>query len=304
FYTLKYFIDHAPLNVSDKISFILGTLPKRNAELTIPNKGKVSLSDIPTWVEKTNSGDYKIYLLAQPMQKLFLDDPDKVYLFLYQLLFNAIGEIAVMKHIAGVEIIKKPRREESIRLSELANYLKSEGIELDQDPTSLLTNTTVYELEPSEKEKTVLHMDIKRGESQCYELPRDYFDKEEGNIDKLQAAGATAGFIIYHLDSFKGPNREQDIEDFHKEFVKAIVEGAGKDTVKIIGHAKGEKAGYIDLIAWDLMPIMETASEFLAKENKVRAGFHVFRRQGDVMGLCRGELAENKPKVGNPNESQ
>ncbi|MCD8340303.1 MAG: hypothetical protein LUC43_08950 [Burkholderiales bacterium] len=298
-YATDYFLKHKPAEFSEKFKFVLGTPANPDGEMQFPD-WSVKQNEVSTWIEKLDSGKYKIYLYKDGLKKLLPSDQRLATMVLDQIVFTAIGEIPAMRYVDGIELLDSPRQEASFLLSDLANRLNEQGVDLDNNPDIILQNFIPYTRTPDESEDAIIRGDIKTGLSRCMQLVNDYDQGKSENVDLLQADGATAGFFMFFIDPFRGPDEEKKIKQFQEEFIKAIEEKAGKEAFELIGTAIGTKAGYIDFMAWNLKAVLDTAKEFLQNSKKAHAGFHVLRREGEVIGLYDGPLGAQEAKAEKP----
>lgn len=149
-----------------------------------------------------------------------------------------------------------------------------------------------YPFRPIRDREADWRIDTVRGRTACPELLRGYFETNDGPDDAARRDGIAPGFFAWRLDEFAEEDRDGASARFREELKRHLAEKAGETAVAFIGEADGLYTGYLDILAWDLKPVMEAAEAFF-KEKGFRQGyFHTFRRRIGTAWLLKTEMPQ------------
>ena len=289
-FSLIYFKRMAPEKVYDHWNIIVGRQSNGNEinafEIRI-GENSVSTEDINIWTD-WHDGYVDLEIFCENLIPLIDADKGQAYQLLYILLDQSVGELAEMKYISRIDFIESPRKEESLNLSGLLEdfleHLKTSRDEL-LDVERYVELYSAYSMQPDEKSIDGLRKDVFSGSSCCIPIINDFYNGDTYIIDSLEEDGITSGYIFYPLDWATGSDRAVKILDFRDSLIEQIEQTCGKECFEFIGGSTGVNFGYIDFIAYDLKPVIDTMIE-LFKKSKVRwATYHSFRKDVDAVTI-------------------
>ncbi len=287
-FQLAYFRRQAPKELLDRWNILVGRPRSRNFGLQMFGQ-ELTLADVHTWVEKTENGGVTLRVYCEKLLFLKKENENQVYSILYILLDQALGELAAMRYVDGLEILDAPGAGEGIRLDRLAEYVATEidpeGWASSVDPEAACGRYAAYRGNPSQEEDWPLRADVYAGATCCLPILSGYFQGDNYYMDRLQQDGVVPGFFYYPLD---GVNRK-DILELRDQLENAIWGRAGAEAVIFTGGATGTTLGYLDFIAWDLKVLLDSAVEVFASASVAWAAFHIFRVDADGIALKRNE---------------
>lgn len=295
-FQLVYFRRHAPEALLERWNILVGRQPSHGFGLRFLEQ-EISGSDVQAWVEtrwdKPENTRISLTLFCEKLQPLLREDEDKAWWLLSILLDQVLGEIPAMERIDGFNVVDTPKTEDGILLEMLPQTLESMGLNLDCDPDRILEEGySVYEMEPDEDPDADWRMDVFAGVTRCPAIINEYLSGESDIMNAFHRDGAVPGFFYYPLDGFhEEEGRSSKVLDFRDAVEAAVLEAAGDDAVTFLGGASGRFCGYLDFIAWDLIPVLDAARAFFSASRLEWASFHTFRR--DVGAIL---LADNSPK--------
>ncbi len=281
---LVYFQKHVPAELLSRWNILVGRRPSSSGFELEAFGQRISAADVRIWVSKAEDKPedhmVSLALYCEKLAQMKLDDGDRVAWLLSILLDQVIGEIPVMALVDGFEVLDVPRDEQSVSLDELTAFLEQMGLDLSWDANRLMENGyLIYEGKAQEATDADLRLDVFAGGTRCPSLLREYLNDESGTMDAFHRDGVTAGFLYYPLDGFsEAEDRGQAILDFRDRLEAGIQKEAGEACVTFIGGASGLYHGYLDFIAWDLLPVLDAAVKVFDDESMDWAAFHVFRR--------------------------
>ena len=291
-FPLVYFRAHAPRSVLERWNIWVGRQPSPGFSLRA-GEDEVRPEEVQVWAERQENGQVDLTLFCEKLLPLLREDGDRAWWLLSTLTDQVLGEVNVIAHVGGFEVAEARRDTPAVSLAELPRTLKDLGLTDYRDGADYLENCYLtYKLDPVEDPDADWRLDVYAGSTRLPALINDYMRAESDTVDAYHADGIAAGFLIYPLDSFTGEDRAQKIMDFRDALEKAVTEQAGEDAVAFLGGATGLYNGYLDLIAWDLLPALQAARAFLEDSGIPRASFHTFRR--NVGGV---DLVEKAPEV-------
>ncbi len=293
-FPLVYFKAHAPQSVLEHWNIWVGRQPSADFSLR-SEEDEVRPEDVQVWAERQENGQLALTVFCEKLLPLQREDMERAWWLLSTLTDHVLGEINAIAHISGFALAEDPQGEEAVSLAELPQLLKDLGLTDYRDGADYLEYSYLsYELEPVEDPDADWRADIFAGSTRLPALINDYIKAESGTVDAYHADGVAAGFFVYPLDSFTGADRAKKIMDFRDALQEAVTEKAGKDAVTFLGGATGLYGGYLDFLAWDLMPVLQAARDFLEGSGVAWAQFHAFRR--DVGGVDLVAV-EDEPQV-------
>lgn len=287
-FQLAYFQKRAPEELLDRWNILVGRT--RSARFVLKMFGQeIALSDVQVWVEKLEGGGVELRLYCEKLLPVLREDENKAYNMIYILLDQALGELAAMRYVDGLELLAESKPDGFIPLNWLAGYLASEvdpeGWEQASNPELASQRYTAYQGDPVDGGDWTPRQDVYAGITCCTPLIRCYFQGEDSLVDQLHRDGVVAGFFYYPLDGVD----KKAVLDLRDQLEETIEAKAGEDAVLFTGGATGVDNGYLDFIAWDLKAVLDAAAEAFAAAPVAWAGFHTFRLSARGVALKRSE---------------
>lgn len=282
-FEIEYFYRQAPAIARERWRIEIGRPATSNLLLQIHDQ-TVATHDIEVWVRQKNERSVELAIYSEKVLALFAQHEEQVWWMLSTFLDHALGEIAHMRFIEGIEILREHPKEPSVNLTQLRSDLIARDIDLAATAATYLNIALPYRLTPQPHATNVWRLDITQGVSQCAPLINGYLENNNDPIDELHANGAVAGFIALPLEHL--PNPDEELMDW--------VHGVHQIDARVLtvtGHAKGLTHGYIDFIAWDFQEALERLQSLFKLSDFERVLFHSFRRQ------CQGVVLVSNPPV-------
>ena len=297
-FPLVYFRTHAPKPVLEHWNIWVGRQPSADFSLR-SGEDEVRPEDVQVWTEQQENGQVALAVYCEKLLPLQREDGERAWWLLSTLTDHVLGEINAIAHIGAFDLLDAPKKGPvpipAVSLAELPQTLKNLGLTDYRDGGDYLEHSDLsYELEPNEDPDADWRADIFAGSTRLPALINDYMKAEGDIVDAYHADGVAAGFFVYPLDSFTGEDRAKQIVDFRDALQEAVTEKAGEDAVTFLGGATGLYGGYLDFLAWDLMPVLQAAKTIFEDSSVAWAQFHVFRR--DVGGVDLVAV-EDEPQV-------
>lgn len=298
-FKLVYFKNHAPEAVAKNWDILVGRQPAPGFELRMLDQC-ISTKDVFVWAEDLGERRIGLNVYCEKLADLLKEGgdgakdggsgfgEDQAYSILAILLDQAIGEISAIGYVEYLELLDVPRDGEYIRLSELAEYIRTQidpqrkGVPLTAD--ELCQWYTAYSQKPTEEEDYIPREDIFAGATCCLPLVSSYYRGDDAAMEDFHMDGAVPGFFFYPLD---GIPKEQ-VLNLRDRMEQELIREA-EDAVTFIGGATGVGYGYLDFIAWDLSELLDTAVKVFAGMPVEEAFFHTFRVNVGSVCLKRGE---------------
>ena len=107
---------------------------------------------------------------------------------------QVMGEIPHMRYIDSFDVLEEPKKEPSLRMSQLPDKLHEKGLELSTDPEAFLETYISYQMKPNEDPESDWRLDVIVGFTCCAALINGYLNADNDFMDDLHADGAAAGF--------------------------------------------------------------------------------------------------------------
>ncbi len=275
-FQMVYFQQHAPKQLLEQWNIKVGRTRTSNFGLRMYNQD-ISLEDVQVWAKKTEDNGLGLELYCKKLAPMMEDMEDQVYNMICILLDQALGELAAMRYVDYLDVLKAPAEGPSIPLNELADFVAAEvdpeGWPQANDPELAGQRYTAYEGKPSEEEDWPLRYDVFVGVTCCVPILKGYLRGEDFCMDRLHRDGVVPGFFYYPLDGVD----KKEILDLRDQLEQAIQARCGEGVVTFTGGATGTTLGYLDFIAWDLKVLLDAAVEVFAGAPMEWAAFHTFR---------------------------
>lgn len=277
-FELVYFQNHAPSEVLAHWNVVVGRQTCGRIGLRTEDEWELNADDVQIWVEPRGEHSFTISTYCEKLLPMLGEEEGRAWWLISTLTDQTLGEISHMRYIDGFDVLREPKSEPSILLSELPSKLAETGIELSADPQALLDSYIGYEMQPDEDPEADWRLDVMAGSTCCPQLINGYLNSDDVYVDNLHSDGAVAGFLGYPLESLRDNGSAQKIFDFRDSLEAALTSGDGTEILTLTGSATGLYCGYVDFIAWDIKAVLERAHEFFEHSEIPWANFHTFRR--------------------------
>lgn len=291
-FPLVYFKNHAPKEVAEHWNILVGRQAHTEnlGACAIRMYGEeVGVEDLKVWLNWAED-EVKLFVYSSKFLPLLKDEDRRgeAYWISYILLDYAIGELAEMKYISGMELLDAPFAEEALSLERLLpifmDKLSLSREELS-DPNRYCGLYSAYRMEPDRDATDGLRKDVFAGSGCFIPILNDFWNGESRIIDTFQRDGIETGYFCYPLYGFEGENRGEQILDFRDNVVARLEEKIGADSFTYIGGASGIYYGYIDFIAWDSEAVIDGAISIFKETGIDWVMYHSFRQDVDGVTL-------------------
>ncbi len=289
-FALNYFQKKAPESVLQYWNILIGRQSHgqnmENYQLRI-NDNTVCAGNIQLWTAWENQ-KAKVCLYCKDLVPLLSERENEAYWFAYVMLDYAVGELAEMKYIDELEILRAPYGQPALTLVQLMpHFMQQLDLSRDElfDANRYCELYCGYQMKPDEASQDGLRTDVFAGSSCFVYLLNEFYSGENRIMDTFQADGIAAGYFCFPLYGFEGDNRGAQILDFRDDAAEMIEKTAGQDSFTYIGGASGINYGYLDFIAWDLNTVLDAAVSVFEKSGIDHVMFHSFRRDSDSITL-------------------
>lgn len=299
-YKLVYFQQQMPSDMLNNWNIIVGREASKGFSLRAFDKN-ISAEDVQVWAQiadKDNPTQVDLEFYCEKLVHMLEEDEGRLWWIIANLVDQSIGEIVAMKVIQGFQILKEPKEEKGILLSDLNVELENLDITLSNDAKQFIErNYSAYQMKPVDSKDADLRFDVYTGVTRCPSLINEYLCNESNIVDTLHQDGAFAGFFYYPLANFENEESSEEyskkILDFRDMLEEKMLEKAGSERVTFLGGATGISYGYLDFIAWDIRELCAIAQEVFFYETSLPwANVHSLRR--DVKGFNIMDHEENE----------
>ncbi len=236
--------------------------------------GEVILSEETFfWAEKGRGPYIELAVYNERLMKHWQQHARGVRWMLGNMVDLAIGEAAAMRYVSRFDVLTEPR-EGGTTVDRLCDTMRGLGFDMDGDHLNTLINgLRGYRMRPVVGAAVPLRGDIKTGQTRLPGLPNGWITGDGATFDEFARDGVAAGFLCWPIDGL-GDSAQR----FRHELAAFLQREAGPDAFAYMGGAEGLTHGYLDLLAWDLDPVLQAAGAFFRQAG--RQGRYVpFRRQ-------------------------
>ncbi|MCD8339712.1 MAG: hypothetical protein LUC43_05880 [Burkholderiales bacterium] len=289
----QYFKEHCPTTLLDTWDIIVGQPPSLLEDAIVIDSNN-DYENANIWVGEETFGVFPLDFFSQgtviPKKRLpnkkEVDSVAKFAALSSVFLEDLLGEIAFIKCIRINRFFTKPLDKPSLSFRDMPGFLLKNGIDIHANAKDLLNKEIEYRRTPTIKNKrSIAREDIIYGKTICGKILKDFEDWNETEINKLEADGATAGYIYYGYDHIEDPKKEEKITEFRKFVKKSLMEKFSESELKIIGDAHGEQNDYIDIVLWNPNKVFESLRLLFETLPVPYSAFHVFRQTTDGIVL-------------------
>ena len=289
---LVYLKRSAPAALLERWDILVGRQPSPGLGLQVDGS-LYRAEDVRVWAKKRGEG-VSLILWCEKLLPMLRTEGEKVWTILTLLTDQVLGEINVIAYIQSVQAAERPPVGPGRPLTELPRVLEELGMTLWRDAEDFLDNGyTAYRLDPVEDPDADWRLDVYAGSTCLPVLVDDYLAGENGTANAFHREGIAPGFLCYPLDEFEGEDRAERLLDFRDALQAAILDRVGPEAVTFLGGATGLRCGYVDLLAWDLTPVLDAAVDLFRESGLEWAAWRAFRR--DVGAVRLWDRAEDEP---------
>ncbi len=272
FLRLRYLLRHAPASLLERWNFLLGQ--PEDPWFEMEKEGiPLSSQDVLVWAERQEDGTLRLRMFCRNLLPLIRTegaDSDHVRSLFRDLLFRAVGELAIMGLPYTLEVLSLPVPGEPFLLSGLRGKLEDLGYRLSNDPQVYASRPgDPWPLPPSGSGP---RFDILEGVTWCRPLVEEYQQGKTDLVEDWHAYSICPGFVYWPAEGMVGTA----LEDFRSRLIRTLRSEAGEDAVDIIGWASGSRWHYLDFVAWDSVPVFRSIRGFFHSESVSGACFHSF----------------------------
>lgn len=284
-FELVYFQKHAPEEVLEHWSILVGRQPVQNIGLRTDDGWEISADDVQVWLEDKGENSFAISVYCEKLLPMLQESEGRVWWMLTTITDQVLGEIPHMRYIESFDVLEKPKAEPYILMSQLPDKLRELGLELSTDPEAYLATYLGYQMKPIEDTDADWRLDVMVGSTNCVPLINGYLNADNDYMDNLHADGAVAGFFCYPLDTLREEEGTDKIFDFRDKLEEVFLVDDGPEVLTLTGGATGIYCGYVDFMAWDIRRALNIAKKFFEESDVPWASFHTFRREAGSVSL-------------------
>lgn len=276
-FALAHFVNAMPKTLSNR--WVVYATRQAHPEVGLrAGDVKVAAHDVQAWIEPVGEGLVRLYLYAEALNDRLASDPQFVWWFLTNLADQSLGELTTMSTLAGIQVIERPlagREAEAIPLSEVGERLKT----LIPSLTTLSVATVLnrpfhYERTPTPSD--MWRSDIARGMTLSTPILNQYYQGNPQFVDMMHKNGIALGYLAWRVDDQSDEERRRLNEALKARLLAATTE-TGEASLVILGEASGLTYDYLDLMAWDLKPVLNHAKAFFEEEGIRESAFLAMR---------------------------
>lgn len=269
-----YFLAAAPEDLKDKWEFTVGIRVPDDEDLEVMREEKTWLCDMEVQVVRFRDDMLKLNLYHPSLDpaKLTTKDAHRAL----DMISQNIGEDVALSLIRAVSFSPAPLQGDKVQLGHLLSALSAMGYVDREDIDSLILYRHPYTRVPQpHNPKQVRHWreDIVRGSAMdpmlCQLYEED--DAESGPAQFLAGSGCIPCFVVFPLKG-QTDNPPALMQTLLDELDTAL----DADHGVVLGEAEGLTFGYLDLLAMDLQPALDTVADLLRKHNIPWACWHSF----------------------------
>ena len=192
-----------------------------------------------------------------------------------KLLFN-LGETVYLGVFLHMKLCSTPPKGPTIKLGQLLPTLEAMGLGDREDRSTTLYRRHQMKRLPSIPARNADHpwrQDVFRALTIDPLLDLFYVQGDSASYVEpfLIGTGAVAGFAVFPL---KGQTDNPPV--LMQDLLKELDDNMDPEIALVLGNAEGLQFGYLDLVAWDLQPALDTVKELLRRHDLPWACWHPF----------------------------
>ncbi len=269
----QYFVDHAPQAVQDTWYLHVGEPIPTDEDLEKLRKSGGRHAALDVRIQQ--SGDDLDLVAYHP--SLDPHNPktgarEEIHWHIVQ----NLGEEVYLSTFCWVYDRGMPPEGHTIKLGQLLPTLEAMGLVDRKDRNTTLYRRRYFHFIPKLPEPTAEHH-WREDISLAFTMdPRLHQSYETGSTDvypepDLAGTGAVPGFAVFPLTKQIG-----NPPALMQTLLEALIQAMDGDVGLVLGYAIGLRFGYLDLLAWDLHPALDTVRDLLRSHSIPWACWHTF----------------------------
>ena len=298
---LKAFVALCPESLLEKWDITLGEVP-RTEDIDAQEGPLAALKDCQLSLKKTSLGrvDVTVYWasLMETKEALGLDEP-MLFWMAEKAIKAVLGESLFAKCIRHVFWSNVPLKGESTWVRELPQALEALGCNIDVKNDAWLKETTDYQGKAATDSDFPLRRDIVFGSTSCPWLVEDYDEGDTEAMEMMMADRVTPGFFAYRFAELS-PEEQMKAQERYQRELRHLLSDLGDTNVSVVGEATGVNFNYVDVIAWEIEPMIETVMTWAAKQPFSEFYFQPFRSDVKPTNAINTDVVSSAPALDLP----
>lgn len=212
------------------------------------------------------------------------DNDDFAYMIMDQILVQSFGEIESIQCAKSYDFIVD--KDEKLQpLSTLIESYESKFTKIEHDVDQYFKRYEYNYTSEPEENLTRLRDDIVAGLSMYDDMIESYNVDETYLFNDMYSTGIVPGFFAIPSENLSDDSPVQSGIDLLTEMESYITNRIGNDFYTTTGKAFGIAYFYLEIIAFDLPPVIAAARDFLKEKGIKDSLFQVFRADANVVPL-------------------
>lgn len=274
-YLLDYIKSNMPEDIGKRWEISIGRKAQNDIKPVEYKDGELSLEDLSFSFEQAEPSH--IHIKSESVE--LSDDDDDAYIAVDEILTSAFGEIPSIQIAKTYDFI--PQESEYHPLSELPELYRKRYAAIEPTADEYINN---YEYSYSFNDfdnLEVLRDDIFSGLSKYDDMLECYNNDETYLFDALYSNGIVPGFFAIPTEYLGKKTPAQDGLEILSRLEKCIE----PEFARVTGSAFGGAFFYMDILAYDLPPVVAKARDFFSENGFEGTFFQVFRRDANAISL-------------------
>ncbi len=289
---LHYMTRVAPDSLKEKWIIQVGSPRQDRSEVTIGDR-TLPLEEIQVRVQAGRSGQNRVQLsfYSEALIPLLQTYPTQVTAAMGDLLVDLLGEMTVLAVVEKFRVSQEPLSGGAVPVTRLARKLELMGCKLNWSSGEYLYDriVTLRDMPPPEKG---LRRDGISLVSRWPRLHLEYLNMVSNTADMWRQDGIGCGFLYWSSTS----DSVEENRRFLDEVQGQLYTRAGNDVLTVVGTLIGRDCCYLDLIAWDMSRMMDTAKAWAATSGLKWVAFHTFHWDAEPVTLWRRPRKTSRKK--------
>ncbi len=270
--TQQYFLAHAPQALQGRWAFQVGFPAPTDQQLQAIRADKHSFSDMDVQLEHTDEDKFRLELYHKDLP---MEEGTGSALQVLDILNRCVGEVVLLCLVSSISINTKPLDGSTVKLGDLLPTLASMGYVDRADIQSLILQRRPYTHKPDPHnpgQEYHWRDDIIRGSTLDASIGQSFIEdtSDEGAAPYLGGSGAVPGFVVFPLQGQSGSTA------LMQALLDELDTALDREIGIALGEAEGVEYGYLDLLAFDQQPVLQTVTGLLQRHNIPWACWHSF----------------------------
>ena len=279
-FILNYIKQQMPRSLQERWDISIGIAKSKEARNIRYKDIELGLEDFSFHFDKNNPG----YIHVTSNKININDNDDFAYMILDQILVHSFGEIESIQMAKGYDFLID-KNEELHPLASLLELYQSKYTQIEHNAERYFDKYEYnYTSEPKDSFNR-LRDDIVAGLSMYDDMIESYNEEETYLFNDMYSTGIIPGFFAIPSEYLSDDSPVQSGINILSE-MEAYTKGKiGNDYFLTTGKAFGIAYFYLEIIAFDLPPVVAAARDFLQKKGLKNTLFQVFRSDANVVPL-------------------